>query len=89
MHTEGPFIAPSRRGAHNPAAIIPPAPAAVTELMQALAEVRRAGQSRADRGRPDGDDPAGTALPGGLSRPGRLSRPAEPGGRSRPAAEQI
>jgi N-acetylglucosamine-6-phosphate deacetylase len=35
VHVEGPFIAPSRRGAHNPAWIIDPIPAAVAELIEA------------------------------------------------------
>ena len=35
VHAEGPFIAPSRKGAHNEEWIIPPAPAAVDELLEA------------------------------------------------------
>jgi N-acetylglucosamine-6-phosphate deacetylase len=35
VHAEGPFIAPSRKGAHNDDWIIPPAPAAVDELLEA------------------------------------------------------
>ena len=35
VHTEGPFIAPSRRGAHNEKWIIDPTPSAVAELSQA------------------------------------------------------
>jgi N-acetylglucosamine-6-phosphate deacetylase len=35
MHVEGPFIAPARRGAHNPAWITEPEPAAVHELIEA------------------------------------------------------
>ena len=35
VHAEGPFIAPSRKGAHNEDWIIPPAPAAVDELLEA------------------------------------------------------
>ena len=35
VHAEGPFIAPSRKGAHNGAWIIPPTPAAVDELIEA------------------------------------------------------
>jgi N-acetylglucosamine-6-phosphate deacetylase len=33
VHVEGPFISAARRGAHNPAFIIDPAPAAVSELV--------------------------------------------------------
>jgi N-acetylglucosamine-6-phosphate deacetylase len=35
LHLEGPFLAPSRRGAHPADAIIPPSPDAVTALMEA------------------------------------------------------
>lgn len=35
VHVEGPFIAPVRRGAHNPAWITDPTPAAVAELIDA------------------------------------------------------
>ena len=35
LHLEGPFLAPSRRGAHPAGAIIPPSPDAVTALMEA------------------------------------------------------
>ena len=35
LHLEGPFLAPSRRGAHQADAIIPPAPEAVTALLDA------------------------------------------------------
>ncbi|HEY7325637.1 MAG TPA: N-acetylglucosamine-6-phosphate deacetylase [Streptosporangiaceae bacterium] len=35
VHVEGPFIAPTRRGAHNPAWITDPTPAAVAELIEA------------------------------------------------------
>jgi N-acetylglucosamine-6-phosphate deacetylase len=35
VHVEGPFIAPTRRGAHNPAWITDPKPAAVRELVEA------------------------------------------------------
>jgi N-acetylglucosamine-6-phosphate deacetylase len=35
LHVEGPFIAPSRRGAHNPAWITDPAPAAIGALLEA------------------------------------------------------
>ena len=35
LHLEGPFLAPSRRGAHQADAIIPPSPDAVTMLMEA------------------------------------------------------
>jgi N-acetylglucosamine-6-phosphate deacetylase len=37
VHTEGPFIAPRRRGAHSEPAIIPPTPGAVTDLITAAA----------------------------------------------------
>jgi N-acetylglucosamine-6-phosphate deacetylase len=35
LHLEGPFIAPGRKGAHNPAWITDPAPAAIAELISA------------------------------------------------------
>jgi N-acetylglucosamine-6-phosphate deacetylase len=35
VHVEGPFLSPARRGAHNPAFITDPAPAAVAELLAA------------------------------------------------------
>jgi N-acetylglucosamine-6-phosphate deacetylase len=35
LHLEGPFLAPTRRGAHQADAIIPPSPDAVTALMEA------------------------------------------------------
>jgi N-acetylglucosamine-6-phosphate deacetylase len=35
VHVEGPFIAPARRGAHNPAWITEPTPAAVAALVEA------------------------------------------------------
>jgi len=41
VHLEGPFLAPARRGAHNPAWLVPPAPAAVGELLAAGAGVLR------------------------------------------------
>jgi N-acetylglucosamine-6-phosphate deacetylase len=41
VHVEGPFIAPSRRGAHNPAWIIGPSADAVRELLTAGAGVLR------------------------------------------------
>jgi N-acetylglucosamine-6-phosphate deacetylase len=37
VHTEGPFLAPARRGAHPGQFIIPPSPAAVTALVTAAA----------------------------------------------------
>jgi N-acetylglucosamine-6-phosphate deacetylase len=42
VHLEGPFLARARRGAHNPAWLAPPAPAAVAELLAAGAGVLRA-----------------------------------------------
>jgi N-acetylglucosamine-6-phosphate deacetylase len=41
VHVEGPFIAPSRRGAHNPAYITDPTPGAVAELVTAGSGVLR------------------------------------------------
>src|SRR5262249_60448079 len=35
LHLEGPFLAPSRRGAHRADAIIPPSPDAVSTLLDA------------------------------------------------------
>ena len=37
VHTEGPFIAPRRRGAHHEPDIIPPSPAAIASLITAAA----------------------------------------------------
>jgi N-acetylglucosamine-6-phosphate deacetylase len=41
VHLEGPFIAPARKGAHNPAWITDPTPAAIDELISAGAGVLR------------------------------------------------
>src|SRR6266567_1841069 len=41
VHLEGPFIAPSRRGAHNAAWIVPPSAAAIDELLAAGAGLVR------------------------------------------------
>jgi N-acetylglucosamine-6-phosphate deacetylase len=41
VHMEGPFIAPTRRGAHNPDWIVDPDPGAVAELIEAGAGVLR------------------------------------------------
>jgi N-acetylglucosamine-6-phosphate deacetylase len=41
VHVEGPFIAKTRRGAHNPAWITDPSPAAIAELLAAGAGVVR------------------------------------------------
>jgi N-acetylglucosamine-6-phosphate deacetylase len=41
VHVEGPFIAPRRRGAHNPAWITGPTPAAVGTLVEAGGELLR------------------------------------------------
>jgi N-acetylglucosamine-6-phosphate deacetylase len=41
VHVEGPFIATARRGAHNPAWITPPTPAAIAELLAAGAGLVR------------------------------------------------
>lgn len=35
VHLEGPFLAPARRGAHDPAALVPPSPEAVERLLAA------------------------------------------------------
>lgn len=40
-HLEGPFLAPSRKGAHNPAFLIDPSPAAVERFLAAGHEVLR------------------------------------------------
>ncbi len=41
VHLEGPFIAPARKGAHNPAWITDPTPAAIADLISAAAGVLR------------------------------------------------
>ncbi|MCU1438621.1 MAG: nagA [Naasia sp.] len=41
VHLEGPFLAPGRRGAHDPAALAPPAPGAVDALLEAGAGTLR------------------------------------------------
>jgi N-acetylglucosamine-6-phosphate deacetylase len=41
VHVEGPFIAPQRRGAHNPAWITEPTPAAVAALIEAAGGMLR------------------------------------------------
>jgi N-acetylglucosamine-6-phosphate deacetylase len=41
VHLEGPFIAPARKGAHNPAWITDPTPAAIADLISAGAGVLR------------------------------------------------
>jgi N-acetylglucosamine-6-phosphate deacetylase len=41
VHLEGPFIAPARKGAHNPAWITDPTPAAIADLISAGAGILR------------------------------------------------
>src|SRR5215475_8915118 len=90
VHVEGPFIAPTRRGAHNPQWITDPNPVSVAELIEARRARRdqalhgggRAGQRRAQRR--SGRTGRGRGRPGradGDSPVQRAAGPVAPGAR--------